>query len=459
MGRGTWYYSLGVSSIIDAFVRFGRYLRLQIVRVICEEFVDLKLAIRQDLGFIPSGNVVLSSTYVGKILGADQLLVILCYRYQESGIGYWILSMTISGSGKFSVSTPLCYDDIHDVTPRVSALAGCDTKGDELKFNILSVLQMCDKKNSVLFTESECLILSPSFKLLDESQAVLRAPRKDDVYSLDLKNIVPSRGLEKQLNHNVKIIRCDNGTEFKNYVMNEFCTKKGIKREFSVARTPQQNVNTACYVLNRVLVTKSQNKTPYELLIGKFNGKSDEGYLLGYSTSSRAFRVYNKRTKRVEENLHISFLEDQPNVAGTGPNWMFDLDFLTNSMNYIPVILATIFTPYVSTASTPIGANAGESSFIYLGGKIPINASTLPNADLPINPNMPDIGKNASNYYLQMDGYVMSYDDDEDVGAVADFNNMDNTIAVRKKVMGTKLAQVVRGMERIFSCGKQSTAL
>ncbi|GJR97066.1 hypothetical protein Tco_0269240 [Tanacetum coccineum] len=65
----------------------------------CEAFVDLKLAIRQDLGFIPSGNVVLSSTYVGKILGADQLLVILCYRYQESGIGYWILSMTISGSG------------------------------------------------------------------------------------------------------------------------------------------------------------------------------------------------------------------------------------------------------------------------------------------------------------------------------------------------------------------------
>ncbi|GJS23563.1 hypothetical protein Tco_0452195 [Tanacetum coccineum] len=54
---------------------------------------------RQDLGFIPSDNVVLSSTYVGKILGADQLLVILCYRYQESGIGYWILSMTISGSG------------------------------------------------------------------------------------------------------------------------------------------------------------------------------------------------------------------------------------------------------------------------------------------------------------------------------------------------------------------------
>ncbi|GKD91891.1 ribonuclease H-like domain-containing protein, partial [Tanacetum coccineum] len=54
---------------------------------------------------------------------------------------------------------------------------------------------MCDKKNSVLFTETECLILSPSFKLLDESQVVLTAPRKDDVYRLDLKNIVPSGGI------------------------------------------------------------------------------------------------------------------------------------------------------------------------------------------------------------------------------------------------------------------------
>ncbi|GJS49587.1 ribonuclease H-like domain-containing protein [Tanacetum coccineum] len=93
---------------------------------------------------------------------------------------------------------------------------------------------------------------------------------------------------------------CDNGTEFKNNDMNQFCGMKGIKREFSVARTPQQNgvaerknktlieaartmledsllpttfwteaVNTACYVQNRVLVTKPHNKTPYELLLGR----------------------------------------------------------------------------------------------------------------------------------------------------------------------------------------------
>ncbi|GKF87086.1 retrovirus-related pol polyprotein from transposon TNT 1-94, partial [Tanacetum coccineum] len=128
--------------------------------------------------------------------------------------------------------------------------------------------------------------------------------------------------------------------------MNQFCVMKGIKREFSVARTPQQNgvakrkngslikaartmladsllptkfwakvVNNTCYVQNRVLVTKLHNKTPYELLLGrppsisfmrpfgslvtilntldplgKFDGKADEGFFVGYSINSKAFR-------------------------------------------------------------------------------------------------------------------------------------------------------------------------
>ncbi|GJT22022.1 putative reverse transcriptase domain-containing protein [Tanacetum coccineum] len=200
-------------------------------------------------------------------------------------------------------------------------------------------------------------------------------------------------GIENQINHKVKIIRCDNGTEFKNNDMNQFCGMKGIKREFSVARTPQQNgvaerknrtlieaartmladsllpttfwaeaVSTACYVQNRVLVTKPHNKTPYELLhgrppsisfmrpfgcpvtilntldpLGKFDGKADEGFFVGYSINSKAFRVFNTRTRKVEENLHITFLENKPNVAGSGPDWLFDIDLLTNSMNYEPV--------------------------------------------------------------------------------------------------------------------------
>ncbi|GKB80725.1 putative ribonuclease H-like domain-containing protein [Tanacetum coccineum] len=70
----------------------------------------------------------------------------------------------------------------------------------------------------------------------------------------------------------------------------------------------------------------------------------------------------------------------------------------------------------------------GESSFIYLGGKIPIDASTLPNADLPIDPNMPDLEDDSDAF--SNDGIFNRAYDDENVGVVADFNNMDDTINV-----------------------------
>nr|GEZ69694.1 putative ribonuclease H-like domain-containing protein [Tanacetum cinerariifolium] len=281
----------------------------------------------------------------------------------------------------------------------------------ELKFNLFSVSQMCDKKNSVLFIDTQCLVLSPKFKLPDVNQVLLRVPRENNMYNVNLKNIVPSgdltcifvkvtidesnlwhrrlghinfktmnklvkgnlvrglptkvfendntciackkgkqhrasyktkpvssinqplyklhmdlfgltfvkslnkksyclvitddysrftwvfflatkdvtslilknfiTGLENQLSIKVKVTRSDNGTEFKNHDLNQFCGMKGIKREFSVPRTPQQNgiaerknrtlieaartmladsllsilfwaeaVNTACYVQN-----------------------------------------------------------------------------------------------------------------------------------------------------------------------------------------------------------------
>ncbi|GJY40234.1 hypothetical protein Tco_0427504 [Tanacetum coccineum] len=85
--------------------------------------------------------------------------------------------------------------------------------------------------------------------------------------------------------------------------------------------------------------------------------------------------------------------------------------------------------PNVSAASTSTCANADESSFVYLGGKIPIDASTLPNADLPIDRNMHDL-KDVTDTLPNYGIFNGAYDDDEDVGAVANFNNMDNTIAV-----------------------------
>ncbi|GKD42401.1 ribonuclease H-like domain-containing protein, partial [Tanacetum coccineum] len=65
----------------------------------------------------------------------------------------------------------------------------------ELKFNLFSVSQMCDKMNSVLFNDTECIVLSPNFKLTDESHVLFKVPRKNNMYSVDLKNIVPKGGL------------------------------------------------------------------------------------------------------------------------------------------------------------------------------------------------------------------------------------------------------------------------
>ncbi|GKC17813.1 putative ribonuclease H-like domain-containing protein, partial [Tanacetum coccineum] len=122
-------------------------------------------------------------------------------------------------------------------------------------------------------------------------------------------------------------------------------------------------VNTTFYVLNRVLVIKPHTKTPYELIrgrtplidfmnpfgchvtilntrdhLGKFDGKADEGFFVGYYVVSKAMRVFNKRTRIVEETLNIRFLENTPNVTGNGPDWLFDVDSLTISMNYVSVV-------------------------------------------------------------------------------------------------------------------------
>nr|GEY02615.1 hypothetical protein [Tanacetum cinerariifolium] len=158
--------------------------------------------------------------------------------------------------------------------------------------------------------------------------------------------------IENLVGKKVKIIKCDNGTKIKNSVMNECCEEKGIKREYSVARTPQQtriaerrNKTLIEAARTMILVVTPHFKTPYELFrgrthalsfmrpfgchvtilntldhLGKFDGKSNDGFFVGYSTNSKAFRVYNTRTKKVEENLHINVLENKPIIAGTNSN-------------------------------------------------------------------------------------------------------------------------------------------
>nr|GEV67747.1 hypothetical protein [Tanacetum cinerariifolium] len=370
----------------------------------------------------------------------------------------------ITGNGKIKTGK-LDFDDVYFV--------------QELKFNLFSVSQMCDKKNSVLFTVTECLVLSPDFKLPDESQVLLRVSRENNMYNVNLKNIIPSgdltcffvkatinesnlwhkrlshikfktlnklvkgnlvrglptkvlendhsylackkgkqhrascksrpvssvdqplfrlhmdlfgptfvkilnkksyclvitddysrftwvfflaskdetspilktfiTGLENQLSLKVKVIRSDNGIEFKSFDLNQLCGLKGIKKEFSVPRTPQQNgiaerknrtlIEAARTMLADLFLpipiwAKEVNTTCY---LGKFQGKVDEGFLVGYSMCSKAFRVFNSRTRIVQETLPVNFLKNTPNVAGTGPAWLFNIDSLFETMNYHPV--------------------------------------------------------------------------------------------------------------------------
>ncbi|GJY93341.1 putative ribonuclease H-like domain-containing protein, partial [Tanacetum coccineum] len=262
---------------------------------------------------------------------------------------------------------------------------------------------------SSLMNKKYCLVVTDDYSRFTW---VFFLASKDETSGI-LKSFITQ--IENLVDKKVKIIRCDNGTEFKNRVMSEFCEKKGIKREFSVARTPQQNgvaerrnrtlieaartmladsklpttfwaeaVNTACYVQNRVLVVKPHNKTLYELFrgrtpslsfmrpfgchvtilntldhLGKFDGKSNDGFFVGYSLNSKAFTVHNIRTRKVEENLHVKFLKDKPTIAGDGLKWLFDIDVLTESMHYVPVVASTNSNDFVGIKES-IGA--GQSN-------------------------------------------------------------------------------------------------
>nr|GEZ36473.1 ribonuclease H-like domain-containing protein [Tanacetum cinerariifolium]GEZ38641.1 ribonuclease H-like domain-containing protein [Tanacetum cinerariifolium] len=124
------------------------------------------------------------------------------------------------------------------------------------------------------------------FKLNDDTNMLLRTPRQHNMHSIDLNNIV-------------------------------------------------RHKNLTCLV-TKALVDENH--------LRKFDAKGDEGYFVGYSLSSKAFNVFNKRTKKVEENLHKDFLENKLIEKRAGPNWLFDINTLTNSMNYVPVVIAGTYS-------------------------------------------------------------------------------------------------------------------
>ncbi|GJR30721.1 putative ribonuclease H-like domain-containing protein [Tanacetum coccineum] len=260
-------------------------------------------------------------------------------------------------------------------------------------------------------------------------------------------------------------------------------------------------VNIACYVQNIVLVVKPHNKTPYELFHGrtptlsfmrlfgcpvtilntidhldKFDGKADEGFFVGYFLNSKAFRVFNSITRIVEENLHIRFSENTPNVVDSGPDWLFDINALTRIMNYEPIVAGSKsshddgFKPLsddgkkvdedprkesecndqekednVDITNNVNAASTNEANAV--GGKTTI--------ELPFDPNMP-----ALEDYSIFD----SSKDDIDNGAEADMNNLDTTIQV-SHIPTTRihkdhpLDQVIRDLQSATQTRKMSKNL
>nr|GEW45035.1 putative reverse transcriptase domain-containing protein [Tanacetum cinerariifolium] len=388
---------------------------------------------------------------------------------------------------------------------------------------------MCDKKNSVLFTDTKCLILSPDFKLPDESQVLLRVPREkictmlghisfktmDKLVKCNLVRGLPTKVFE---NDNT-CVACKKGKQHRASCKTKLVSsvdqplyrlhmdlfgptflkslnKKGyclvVTDDYSrknmtlieAARTMladslspipfwAEAVNTSCYVQNRVLVTKPHNKTPYELLhgrtpsisfmrpfgcpvtilntldsLGKFNGKVDKGFLVGYSISSKAFRVFNSRTRIVQETLHVNFLENKPTVAGSGPTWFFDIDSLTKAMNYQPVTAGNKSNP--SNTDGDAAFNEKEHEFDEKKPESKVNVSPSSSAQskkqddktkreakgkIPVNvagtlvPAVGQISPNSTNTFSAAElGDITYFDDEDDVGAKADFNNLETSI-------------------------------
>nr|GEU38475.1 ribonuclease H-like domain-containing protein [Tanacetum cinerariifolium] len=321
---------------------------------------------------------------------------------------------------------------------------------------------------------------------------------------------------------------------------------KGIEREFSVVRTPQQNevaerknrtlievartmladsklpttfwaeaVNTVCYVQNRVLVIKPHNKTPYELFLGrkhalsfmrsfgcpvtilntidhlgKFDGTVDEGFFVGYSTNSKVFRVFNNRTRIVEENLHVKFRNQSNGSAGTKacdnigktrvetvpdkdyillPLWTQDPSF-SSSLKGSP---GAGFKPSEEEEKKDVEDSRNEDSEVPITEELRVNQENDANVNNTNNINTVSPTDNAAGIednavdenivyrcadepnMPELKDISIFEDSNEDVfGAEADLNNLESTFQCKKQTVVVNSTTEAEYVAALSCCGQ-----
>nr|GEU60853.1 putative ribonuclease H-like domain-containing protein [Tanacetum cinerariifolium] len=316
----------------------------------------------------------------------------------------------------------------------------------ELKFNLLSVSQICDKKNSALFTDTECAVLYPDFNLFDESQVLLKVPRNNNMYSFDLKKGKQHKAscIENQMDHKVKTIRCDNGTEFKNRIMNELCEMKGNQTNGNVGPKSSDDEVADDAGKKSTKVPRKENEVQDPAKEGDKNNQEKD--LRDQEEAPRKqFEQESERLFGQEEAANIN---------------------ITNILNIVSSPVNTVSSSF--TAVDPgreraqrnefesmfgqekdangsmifIPVSAAGSTYVYLGGSIPVNATALPNVDLPTDPLMPDL-EDTTDTGIFSDAY-----DDEVEGAEADFNNLKLTTVLHQKAKENQS----QGLSKLLTC-------
>nr|GEX11816.1 reverse transcriptase domain-containing protein [Tanacetum cinerariifolium] len=296
----------------------------------------------------------------------------------------------------------------------------------DLKYNLFSVSQICDNKNSVLFIDSECIVLGQNFKLTDDANVLLRTPRQHNMYTIDLNNIV-------------------------------------------------LYIDLTCLVAK----ASADESMLWHRRLGKFKAKGDECYFLGYSMSSKAFRVFNKRTKKVEENLHVDFLENKPIEKGAGTKEAAGQDVKKDMSSLRYIVLPTWFheahlesftrnaqdtcsvdalescgnsNPTATSTNSPAGhleTLAVETLILTISSPVPtacLNDSSEPSSDTRLiskrvtsqddTPSLDNI-LSLTNRFEDILGVTTNTDDTN--GVEADLGNMETTITAKPKKISDAL--------------------